>query len=493
MKLIAQAKSNPITVASVLVVLLCLVVLGWLYMQGSALEADMAKRVDVRNELQGYVRKSVRIPPEKPTGQPRQFYITINKPAIESLKAAFEGMGGEFATINEELLAFNQRGHELMDANILPRPRTEGLRYEIKSQYRQSLKALLDAPKGRPFRGLDAGMPPNEEMIERVLNNVAREYRQTQVFGANMSANDHRKVRDLQRTKLMDLLMERAQQVHVYAQTELGPDFPLDTSAIPAASAQVAASDAQIWEGQVSMWIQQDIIEAIGMSNNVNQPNFSVIHAPVKRLLGVMVVPGSVGINSRGGLGLPAPIAGGPRAAEATTGATGGGFIPAPTETYGTPTGMGTTGPGGVAVAPPAATLDPREKLPVDFAVSPSGRITNPLFDVRHTWVSMVVNDRDIPLILDNLSKINFNTVLISKVTDVDEYEALRQGFVYGTGDAVRLDVLVESIWFRQWTATLMPPMVRQTLGIPNPETGPGMTPGTTPGLSPGMAPSMPQ
>ncbi len=468
MNLIAQAKSNPITVAAVVVVLLCAGVLGWIYMQGAALEEDMTKRVAVRNDLQGFVRRRVVIPPENAGGQPREFFITINKPAIENLKTAFEGMGVEYKVISDDLLAINSRGHEPMDPNLLPKPRTEGLRYEIKTQYREALRAMLGKPGTQPARRLNAGMPPNAQAIDRVLGTVEREFRQTQVFGPNLTAADVRKLRELQRTKLMDLLMERAQSLHLYAETDLGPGFPFDTSAIPAAAAQVAASDEQIWEGQMAMWIQQDIVEAIGAINAVDKPNFNIVHAPIKRLLGVMVVPGSVGVNTAGGMGMQPPINGGPRAAEELSaggaGAFGGGG--------GGQMGFGgQTTPGGTAAVPPPASLDPRAKLPADFTVSPSGRVTNPFFDVRHTWVSMVVNSRDIPMILDAFSRTNINTVLMTRVTDVDEYEALKEGFVYGTGDAVRLDMLVESIWFRQWTTPHMPLVVRRSLGILPPDT----------------------
>jgi hypothetical protein len=47
----------------------------------------------------------------------------------------------------------------------------------------------------------------------------------------------------------------------------------------------------------------------------------------------------------------------------------------------------------------------------------------------------------------------------------VDEYAALREGFVYGSGDAVEAGILIETVWLRHWTNDLMPITVRQRIG----------------------------
>jgi hypothetical protein len=60
-------------------------------------------------------------------------------------------------------------------------------------------------------------------------------------------------------------------------------------------------------------------------------------------------------------------------------------------------------------------------------------------------------------------------TVLDCQVQDVDEYAALLEGYVYGSGDAVRVDMLIETIWLRDWTVPLMPAEVKQALGLGDP------------------------
>jgi hypothetical protein len=61
-------------------------------------------------------------------------------------------------------------------------------------------------------------------------------------------------------------------------------------------------------------------------------------------------------------------------------------------------------------------------------------------------------------------------TVVKAEVTDLDEYELLQEGFVYGHGDVVRAKLIIESLWFRNWTEDLMPKIVKEKLLIIQPE-----------------------
>ena len=90
----------------------------------------------------------------------------------------------------------------------------------------------------------------------------------------------------------------------------------------------------------------------------------------------------------------------------------------------------------------------------------------NNIYDVRHARVLMIVDYQQLPKLFDAINSVNFMTVLDCKIQDVDEYQAMLEGYVYGSGDAVRVDMLVESIWLREWTVPWMPSSVKQELGI---------------------------
>lgn len=104
------------------------------------------------------------------------------------------------------------------------------------------------------------------------------------------------------------------------------------------------------------------------------------------------------------------------------------------------------------------------------FWVAHTGRQSNPLFDVWHARVTVLVDSQRLPELFNALSEVNFMTVLrISVIRDVDEYEALQQGFVYGQDDVVEAELVIETVWLRQWTAQFMPNAIKSHLQILKP------------------------
>lgn len=104
------------------------------------------------------------------------------------------------------------------------------------------------------------------------------------------------------------------------------------------------------------------------------------------------------------------------------------------------------------------------------FGITPTGRVSNSIFDVRHTQLVIDIEATALPAFLEQLRKTNFMTVVKAEVTDLDEYELLQEGFVYGHGDVVRAKLIIESLWFRNWTEDLMPKIVKEKLLIIQPE-----------------------
>ena len=96
--------------------------------------------------------------------------------------------------------------------------------------------------------------------------------------------------------------------------------------------------------------------------------------------------------------------------------------------------------------------------------------MSNGVFDVRHTRLTLDIEAAKLPEFMNELHKTNFMTVIKAKVEDIDEYDVLQQGYVYGDSDVVRAELVVESLWFRNWTTDLMPKLVKQKLLILKPE-----------------------
>ena len=49
---------------------------------------------------------------------------------------------------------------------------------------------------------------------------------------------------------------------------------------------------------------------------------------------------------------------------------------------------------------------------------------------------------------------------------DVDEFELLNEGYVLGEYDCVHVEMVIETIWLRNWTSALMPKEIKDELGI---------------------------
>jgi hypothetical protein len=234
-------------------------------------------------------------------------------------------------------------------------------------------------------------------------------------------AKEAERVRLTKQAALMQVLKSRAEQLHIYAVTQMGqPGFPFEYGSWVFGSKLPSALN--MWEGQLGLWLQQDIVEAIARTNQVSNPQMNVIFSPVKKLESISVAGLYVGI-------MPA----------------GKGIIP-------------------TAAAPALASAG--QLLPDNFGVSPSGRVSNAIYDVHHVNLRVIVDYQHLPDFFDNLSKVNFMTVLKMDLKSLDEYESLKNGFVFGSNDCVMADMLIETLWLRDWTSRLTPRGIRTALGI---------------------------
>jgi len=102
----------------------------------------------------------------------------------------------------------------------------------------------------------------------------------------------------------------------------------------------------------------------------------------------------------------------------------------------------------------------------MDFSMSPTGRRSNGMYDVWHVTLDVHIDLAQLTTFVNALSETNFMTVLNVQLSDLDEYELLREGYFYGQGDMVRAQIVVETLWFRDWTVGMMPNDIKIDLGL---------------------------
>jgi hypothetical protein len=471
---IAWIKSNVLTVVSVFLMLGSIGVIAWSMMHGGAAADKASTELNkMASRLRSYSTTTVPFPPADVDAPPEDITgVTINTATLDRLDDVYGKMNSEYEKVFDPIVWRNQKGHVLLVQGVLPKTDANHLRHETRTAYRRAFEVMIDAyDDARPDAPrLNAVGPLNPGELEFELRRVEEGFRPTGYGnmgggGGALSESDRKNLEGQKAERALEMLIDRARSAHVYAQTNmLSPGFPFQVGQWSMATG--LPTYTQIWDSHMDLWIQQDIVRAIGVANQINKPDRSVIEAPVKRLISITVIPGNVGMSTMGGMDVASEDKSGAAGGGAGMGGYGGGGGMGGYGGYG---GMPGAGGGAGAEAPVVAEGSPDQALPVDFHTGPSGRISNAIYDVRHARVLMVVDYQQLSALFNAISSVNFMTVLDCQVQDVDEYQALREGYVYGQGDAVRVDMLIETIWLRDWTTKYMPSQVKQNLGIADP------------------------
>jgi hypothetical protein len=192
----------------------------------------------------------------------------------------------------------------------------------------------------------------------------------------------------------------------------------------PLEYAQDAPTPEEMWFAQVGLWVQEDVVEAIGELNQeaadqVTETDPCVADVPVKRLVYVRVL----------GYELPKGETPGDQR-----------ILFPMSDTGGMPSTVG--GP------------------------SLTGRTCDEQFDVVRFVVSVVIDQRDLPKLIDRISRVNFYQCLNARYEMVDHESEIAQGYFYGTDPVVRATFEFEGYMAREVYQPLMPAKVRELLGI---------------------------
>ncbi|MEC9374373.1 MAG: hypothetical protein VYC34_11045, partial [Planctomycetota bacterium] len=308
----------------------------------------------------------------------------------------------------------NREGKEPMLQGLFPEPapgRETQMRQQANEAWLAAHRALL--------RRVRAGTPPNPaEVLAQLEGMRETELSQLQARGIEVDETETQKIKDTLVAARQNIYQNRATGITVYA----GPDVFTDVN---------AWTDPQlpgiplIWDWQMRYWVHEELMEAVAAANS--DPNLgalSVPQAPIKRVLNMAT---------------PAWVL----------------------------EGMTTTALSGNFTTPVSA----------NFNASVTGRAAfptanNPVFDIRYATVSLIVDTKRIPLVLDAFSTSNFMSVLDMDLSAVDVAAHHREGYDYGGDHVMRADLVIETIWLRSWTKEFMPPAVKAALGVPAPPPG---------------------
>lgn len=476
--IIQWIKSNPITVLSALVILGSLGFAGYIWAtQAGQLKDDIAKLGDATKKARQFQGNTIELPPPALDQAPITISgVTYNEATVEQMKQIYARLNGQAAQASGLISQINQRGHGPIMADFFPA--ASGDAFIFMNRYRDAIAALLGGPAkakrvseelGWNLPTLRAGLPPSEQELSARLAASAAESMQT--YGDAITQSQIDTIQAEQKVELIRLLKDRAQQLDIYANPDIGPRtalnpaFPL--SVRPYIYLGTTPEPWQMWESQIELWIQSDIIAAIAKANQAGQVvgqtqdgkdiYASVLTAPVKRLLLLEVLPGYVGLHTAGGVGSLNPTPAG-------TSAQGDALFSA-----GNRTGSRSTVQAAALTPPPAGAItDPASPIKLNYYFAPTGRRSNAVFDTRHVHLIVHIDYQKLPAFYKALGEVNFMSVVDAKFKAVDEFDFASLGgtYLYGTGDIVEAEFIIESNWLRDWTTPLMPQRTREYLGV---------------------------
>lgn len=426
-------------IKSHLVIVICTIVipasliLGVVFSSGwnKDIRTSQEKRAnDAYNKIKGakvtYVIPSLLPGEESVTdSRPPNRYVT------EFFAAQREQRTSQASGVVGKVEGFNRREHGLLEPGLLPEPENQqrelSLKYSMLSQVAGDAQLGIDSVYVDLFSAIGAGGPPDPIKLATSIQDLRDRENERMLAESGTGSLTDEQENDLEallRDRRIAETQRQAKEISVYADLgsfdELG--FGAMTAVIPPVSrnnreSSVAPTLNDAFGWNFDYWVVSDVLAAIDRANtDAGGTRNNVEHATVKRIerLSVEALPVSVSIE------------------------------------------------------PGANTLDAStiEASTTDPSVSVTGRVSTNQFDVVRVKLTLVVDANALPRLFEAFAETNLMTVLDLDVTEVDIWGDLRQGFYYGDGAVMRADLLVETIWLREWTTPMMPDAVKEALGI---------------------------
>jgi hypothetical protein len=337
---------------------------------------------------------------------------------IDMWKAVTEQIKAESSKMYEAAVKLNT--HEPLVPGALPdAPSVAAISF--RDAYQRAMKQTLqDRVNNIAFTTLKGGVPPTDPEIQTRRREVEKQMRdRTPLDASNQPINAPIFLEKLKTTLLQvpdQMTLERSKSIKVYIDPNaLSPHMPVMQLQFS------RAPDARdIFVAQIGYWVQKDILDALA---TLNKDASDVSTAPVKHLI-------KIGFTD-------------PTFRQFTTV---------------TPTQPGATG---------TTSEDPAAPQTPNYAQSPTGRVTNGIYDVVRFNLKINVDAASVPAILQELSRNKFITVTSCNLQAVDNGQFQARRYYFGDKPVVQLDIQGEQLFMRQWTKPLMPTAVKTALAIP--------------------------
>lgn len=416
---LAWAKANPVIVASVAVMALAPAAAWWFSADIHAASDEAAgRRSQEMASLEKLERTSVEI--TLPGQAPEQKVGVVNQKTVDAYRRLADRLKGDALEVQKSALARNQAGRDRLLVPVTVD--TDNTNLIAETVFDAVMKRAADV-----LKAARAGMPPSDQGLVDQLQR-----RQDQFVAAERKA-DRKSLNAEQLGRLQESLLDKRLQLYADAASNVSFYADIADLGLPAdpGEAGTPPSEARMFLWQWRLWVIEDIVNAAAAAN---KPYRSVMDSPVKRIISVSVREEALA---------KAPAA----------------------DAAAAPSGEAPPEGGEAAPAPAFAPIDPKAPVAYDFRKSMTGRVSNPLYDVRYATVRMVVSTSAIPEVVNAFARQNLMTVVNLRVRPADAFEAAEDGFIYGADPVSEVDMSIESVWLRPWLARLMPAELQKMKG----------------------------
>ena len=354
----------------------------------------------------------------------------------EFYREAQQAQAERLAEATEAIIAFNHKYRGVLVEGLFPKQPEDDSEAQL---LRLRMQDMLipgggDSAYEQLLERAGATTPPDAQRVLDTLNDTRARLFERESAQSGASEPDDEELDAITQelvAQRVSLYARPAQENSIYLTLDQFPiGSPFDVSpSFPRQAVSGSPSHGRTFLWQFDYWLAEDLIGFFVEANSRDGRLLPIVDAPIKRVLTIDGQPLQLG---------------------------GGG---------GDSEWEDTIDPG-----PDASNqvFEPR------FFQSPSGRElgwNNQLYDLRRVELSLIVDSARIPEIIDAASRHNLMTVVDLDVSSIDVWSDLELGFYYGQDHVVRLDIELEILYLRAWTAPVMPATVRLELGLePHPE-----------------------
>ena len=390
------------------------------------------------------------------SGMPTQETVAEYADILEGVRKDAEAVYAEAVRFHVGSDATPKR-RDLVPASVFPA--YDSTSNAVVENVRLEVADALERAYGRLLADARVGAPPKPDAVAKAIEGAEKRFVQ-----GDLKAESRAKLSAEQLAQLDEFLGKA--RVEQYFEVAKGISFYCDSSAfeIPTRDSvraldfkkDLAGHDRALFDLEWRFWIASDVMQALSRANAATP---SVLQAPVKRLVNLTVLPMELATSAPAGeaasmgdpsgmdmgmdMGMDAGAMDGSQPAEAAPAA-----------------------PAAVSAGLPKPMIDPKVDATRDYSKRFTGRVSNPVYDVRLAQVRFVAATSALPAVFDALAAENFMTVVDVRVAPADPFLAAQQGFLYGAEPVSEVVATIETVWLREWLAERMPQAVRTALGI---------------------------